>query len=51
MKPLTKRRQVSRVGLRTHLVSDKLRGTSVDTADTGDILGGECCDDICPAAA
>ena len=50
MKPLIERCQVSCVELRTHLILGKFRGAGVDTADTGGVLCGECCDDTCPTA-
>ena len=50
MKPLTKSGQMSYGESRTYLIFDKFRGTRVDTADTGCVLRGECCDDARPIA-
>jgi hypothetical protein len=39
---------MSCVELRTRLIFDKFRETSVETTDTGGVLGGKCCDDTRP---
>jgi len=43
--PLTRWHRVGCVGSGARLISDKFRGTSVDTADTGGVLGGEYCEE------
>ena len=45
--PLTRWRRVGCVGPGARLTSDKFRGTSVDTADTGSVPGGEYCEETC----